>query len=229
MADPKKLTQMTETTLPALTDLMYLVINPGSVPQGMKMTLQSLLTLFLAENVARYADASVINSKVHKQLWLAGWMNAITSGCGDQYLDESSTNKVNMGSFPFDKDAVEYAFVNVAMPDDYAGGDVYAKFYWKHGSGGSAFKVSWGLQGVGFGDGDALDAAHGTAEYANDEGGTAETLYISPITDAITLAGTPAAGDLVALRVLRKADDGSNDTLDVDANLVGVMLWYPVE
>ncbi|HBF40541.1 MAG TPA: hypothetical protein DDW19_01810 [Anaerolineaceae bacterium] len=228
MADPKKLTQMTEVTLPLLTDLAYTVINPGSVPQGMKMPWQSLLTLFLAQNVARYADASVINNKVHKQLWLAGWMNAITSGCGDQYLDESSTNKVNMGSFPFDKDAIEYAFVNVAMPDDYAGGDVYAKFYWKHLA-GTAFKVSWGLQAVGFGDGDALDAAYGTAQYANDEGGTAGHLYISPLTAAITPAGTPAAGDFVSLRALRKADDGSNDTLDADAYLIGVMLWYPVE
>jgi len=228
MADPKKLTQMTETTLPALTDLMYLVINPGSVPQGMKMTLQSLVTLFLAENVARYADASVINDKVHKQLWLAGWMDTITAGCGDQYIDESTTNKVNLASFPFDPDSIEYAYVNVAMPDDYAGGDVYAKFYWKHLA-GTAFKVSWGLQGVGFGDGDALDAAYGTAQFANDEGGTAGNLYISPLTAAITPAGSPAAGDLVSLRVQRKADDGSNDTLDVDAYLIGAMLWYPVE
>ncbi len=228
MADPKKLTQMTETTLPALTDLMYLVINPGSVPQSMKMTLQSLLNLFLEQNVARYANASVINNKVHKQLWIAGWMDTITAGCGDQRMDESTTNKVNLASFPFDKDSIEYAYVNVAMPDDYAGGAVYAKFYWMHLA-GTAFKVSWGLQGVGFGDGDALDAAYGTAQFANDEGGTAGNLYISPLTAAITLAGSPAAGDLVALRALRKADDGSNDTLDVDANLVGVMLWYPVE
>jgi len=227
MADPKKLTQMTETTLPALTDLMYLVINPGSVPQGMKMTLQSLLNLFLEQNVARYANASVINNKVHKQLWIAGWTPTITAGCGE-YIKESSTNKVNQASFGFDKDSIEYAFVNVAMPDDYAGGDVYAKFYWKHRA-GTAFKVSWGLQGVGFGDGDALDAAYGTAKYANDEGGTAGSLYISPITDAITLAGTPAAGDFVSLRALRKADDGSNDTLNADAYLIGVMLWYPVE
>ncbi len=228
MADPKKVTQMTETTLPVLTDLVYVVINPGSVPQGMKMTLQSLQTLILDDNVARYADASVIDSKVHKQLWLAGWMETITNGCGEQYIDESSTHKVNLDSFPFDKDAIEYAYLNVAMPDDYAGGTVYAKFYWKHLA-GTAFKVSWGLQGVGFGDGDALDAAHGTAQYANDEGGTAGSLYISPLTAAITLAGTPGAGDLVALRALRKADDGSNDTLDADALLIGVMLWYPVE
>lgn len=228
MADPKKVTQLTETTLPAGTDLFYLVINPGSVPQGMKIELDSVKTYILADNVARYADASVIDSKVHKQLWIPGWMETITNGCASQYIDESSTNKVNLASFPFDKDAIEYGYVNVVMPDDYAGGDVYAKFYWKHLA-GTAFKVSWGLQGVGFGDGDALDAAHGTAQYANDEGGTAGSLYISPMTAAITLAGTPGAGDLVALRALRKADDGSNDTLDADALLIGVVLWYPVE
>lgn len=228
MADATKVTQKTETTLPVLTDIMYVVINPDSVPQGMKMTLQSLQTLMLSENLARYADASVIDGKVHKQLWIAGWVATVNNGCGDQYTLETTTNKLNFSSLPFDKDAIEYAYVNVAMPDDYSGGDVYAKFYWQH-LGGTTFKVAWGLQGVGFANGNGLDAAHGTAQYVHDEGGTAKSLYISPLTAAITLAGSPVAGELIALMVQRKATDVDYDTLDVDALLIGVMLWYPVE
>ena len=79
-----------------------------------------------------------------------------------------------------------------------------------------------------FSNDDTLDAAQGTAKYANDTGGTTSDLYISPLTAAITLAGTPVAGDLVQFRASRKANDGTNDTLAVDAYLLGAMIWYPV-
>jgi hypothetical protein len=114
------------------------------------------------------------------------------------------------------------------MPDDYDGGTVTAIFYWLH-TGGTAFKVSWGLQAVATGDGDPLDVPQGTAIYANDEGGTPNDDYHSPETAEITIAGTPAAGKLIQFRVSRKADDGTNDTLDADAYLIGVLIKYGVQ
>jgi len=114
------------------------------------------------------------------------------------------------------------------MPLDYDGGTITAKFYWTHPATTVNFKVSWGLQGVATGDGDTLDVAQGTAVYANDEGGTTSDNYTSPATSAITIAGTPAAGKLINFRVLRKADDGTNDTLAVDAYLIGVLIEYGI-
>ena len=41
----------------------------------------------------------------------------------------------------------------------------------------------------------------------------------------MTLAGTPAAGELVQFRIFRDADNGS-DTLAADAKLIQVKIYY---
>ena len=69
--------------------------------------------------------------------------------------------------------------------------------------------------------------AQGTAVYSNDEGGTA-MLYISPATSAMTIGGTATAGKMVQFRASRKADDATNDTLNVDAYLIGALIKYGV-
>lgn len=163
-----------------------------------------------------------------KNLWVGGWKPCLTNGCAAAAQLEMGTNKNVVDYVAFDKDAIEYAYVNVPMPLDYDGGVITAKFYWLHPA-ATAFKVSWGLQGIAITDGDALDVAQGTAIYANDEGGTTSDLYISPDTADITIGGTPAAGKMIQFRVSRKADDGTNDTLDVDAYLLGVLIKYGVE
>jgi len=170
----------------------------------------------------------VEGSTKYKQLWIGGWKPTITSGCGSESQIEMSTNKNVYDYVPFDANTIEYAYSVVPMPADYTGGAIVAKFYWAHPTTTTNFKVSWGLQGVSFADDETLDAAFGTAQYANDEGGTTNDLYISDLTSAITIAGSPSAGELVNWRVLRKADDATNDTLAVDAYLIGVMIWYPV-
>jgi hypothetical protein len=70
---------------------------------------------------------------------------------------------------------------------------------------------------------DALDTAFGTAQSSTDTGGTTDDLYQGPECSAITIAGTPAEGDVVFFRVARNPASGS-DTLAVDARLHGVVL-----
>lgn len=163
----------------------------------------------------------------YKNLWIGGFKPTVTSGCAPAAQIEMGTNKNVYDYLAFDATTVEYAYVNVPLPLDYDGGVVTAKFYWLHPA-ATAFKVSWGLQGIAITDDGTLDVAQGTAIYANDEGGTTSDLYISPDTADITIGGTPAAGKLIQFRVLRKADDGTNDTLDVDAYLLGVLIKYGV-
>ena len=89
--------------------------------------------------------------------------------------------------------------------------------------------MAWALQGVAIGDDDALDAAFGTAVVAGaastgDTGGTTDDLYSTPESAAITIAGTPAASDMVIFRLLRDVSDAA-DTLAVDARLHGITLF----
>jgi len=153
-------------------------------------------------------------------MWSSG-----TTGAAYSTKMELATNKENVYYIAFDPDVVEYAEVTVMMPSDYNGGTVTAAFVWTHPTAATNYGVVWACQGRSYGDGEALDQAWGTAQSSTDTGGTAGYAYISPATSAITLAGTPAASELVQFRVYRDATNGS-DTLAVDGRLLGVMITF---
>lgn len=248
MAD-KTIFDLTAGAAPALTDLTFNGQSPSGTPVLRKLTWTSIRNLLvgapaaisdfivsngtvwqkktLAETQIALHPYNLISGVYHKQLWIAGFSPTLTSPCADTASIEMGTNKNMYSYLAFDKDSIEYAYANVPLPDDYTGGDLYFKVYWLHPA-ATAYKVSWGLQGVVISNDDSLDVAQGTAIYVNDEGATTSDLYISPISTALTLAGTPGAGDLAQFRISRKADDATNDTLDVDAYLLGAMVWYPV-
>lgn len=167
---------------------------------------------------------TIIGGKRHKQLWISNWQPTLTNGCGARAQIEMGTNKNVYDYVPFDTGTAEYAYANTAMPDDYTGGAVYAKFYFTHPTGTGTVKFK--LSGVGVVSDGTLDVAQGTAVGATTTGGTANDLYISAITSAITPGGTLTAGTHINWKIQRDVD---NDTLTVDAYLLGVMIWYPVE
>jgi hypothetical protein len=151
-----------------------------------------------------------------------------SNGCASLATVETSTNKVNLNTLDFDAASPEYAQSWVCLPPSYNGGTITAIPIWKHASTSTNFKVSWGLQAVAFSDGAAGDTAFGTAQYSNDTGGTTNAIYIGPETSAITIGGSPAGGRPCCFQMLRKADDATNDTLAIDAGLIGWLCFYTV-
>lgn len=197
---------------------------------GSDITTGTSTTLFATPKSLK--DAGVVPVKLiggvpHKQLWIAGWKPTLTSGCAQPAQLEMTTNKNVYDYLAFDASTIEYAYANVALPDDFSGSTIYAQFYWMHPATTTNFGVQWDLQAVTIGDGGNLDVAYGTAIAVADTGGTTSYLYISSVTPAITVTGTPAAGKLCQFRVFRYPP-GEVDTLAVDAYLLGVMIWYPV-
>jgi hypothetical protein len=140
-------------------------------------------------------------------------------------VTETTTNKINRRTLDFDKDTIEYVQFRIAMPKSWDEGTITFQPIWTHAATTTNFKVSWGLQAVAISDGEDGDAAFGTAQYSNDTGGSTGFVYIGPESAAITVAGTPATEDSVTFQVLRKADDATNDTLAVDASLIGIRLY----
>lgn len=153
----------------------------------------------------------------------AGMWPSTTSGCATNTKNEYGTNDVDMYSLDFDASTDEYAQATVWMPDDWNAGTVTAKFMWTAAS--SSGDVVWGLQGISYANDDAIDSAWGTAQTATDTLTATGDICITSATSAITLAGTPAAGEPVQLRVYRDADAGG-DTLAADAMLLGVKIYY---
>lgn len=147
-----------------------------------------------------------------------------SGGCATITTRTSAANMPDIITLDFDASAEEYAQFAIPMPKKWNLGTITAKFIWSHGSTTTNFAVIWGLQAVAVSNDDTIAVAYGTAQTAIDTGGTTDDLYVSPETSAITIAGTPAAEDVVYFRVYRKAADGS-DTLAVDARLIGVVLY----
>lgn len=181
--------------------------------------------------VIAYVKAAAVPLEAGRQtVWIpASAMIARTTNGAASGTAETSTNKIMFKTLDFDASTIEYAQFSIRMPKSWNEGTVTAVFTWSHASTTTNFKVSWGLQAVAISNDDAGDAAFGTAQYANDEGGTTNDIYMSPETSAITIAGTPQAEDWVVFQVLRKADDGTNDTLAIDARLHGVTLYLTTD
>jgi len=145
-----------------------------------------------------------------------------TNGAGYGTLQTSTNNNLS-DYMAFDPSTQEYAGFTLAMPKGWDEGSLTFHVLWSHPSTTVSFGVVWSLSAVAVGDDDALDVAFGTAQTSTDTGGTTDDLYHSPTSSAITVAGTPAAEDLVQFQITRVVSDGS-DTLLVDARLHAIVI-----
>ncbi|HYE47010.1 MAG TPA: hypothetical protein VEA44_14705 [Caulobacter sp.] len=171
------------------------------------------------------ADAAIAQG-LHT-IWVpAGAMVTRSTNGAAAGTTELSSNKVMLKTFDFDASTQEHVQFQVAMPKSWNESTVTAVFHWTAASGSG--NVIWGLQGLATSDDDAMDAAFGTAQEVTDTLLTANDNHRTSATSAITIAGTPAAEDLVIFQVYRKAASAS-DTLAVDAKLLGVKLFITID
>lgn len=159
-------------------------------------------------------------------VWIpaAAMIPRLTGGPADGWT-ETPTNAVQLRTLDFDPAVAEFAQFQVAMPRSWNEGAVSFQALWSHGAASGAFGVVWQLQAVALSDGDGLDAAFSPATSVADAGGVADTLYQSAESAAFTPAGSPTEGDLVVFQISRAATDAA-DTLAVDADLIGVRLFF---
>lgn len=157
-------------------------------------------------------------------LHAAGGMGTATSGGGDANnlpeQAETSGQKVNYHYLAMATG--ESVFWNILMPLNWNAGTLTAIPIWTAASGSDDVKFE--VKGGSFANSDALDTALGAAGSVEDTLITAEDVHISGATGAITLAGTPAAGEYVVIEVKRVAPGGVD--LGVDVRLLGVRLLY---
>jgi hypothetical protein len=175
-----------------------------------------------ASQVKDYVGASNLAS-----IWVpaAGIRPSSTGGCAALALIASAANQPDISTLDFDATTAEYAQFWIRMPKNWNEGTITAKFYWSHAATTTNFGVRWGLQGVAISNDDTIAVAYGTAAEVTDTGGTTNDIYVSDATGAITVAGTPAADDMVAFRVYRDPANGA-DTMAIDARLHGVAVFY---
>lgn len=200
-----------------------LLHNAANLDLSGDQTLKLLKTV--AGKVVQYVDEAGGDPAPSPEIFLtaAGGWPSTTGGCAANTKNEYGTNDLDLYSLDFDQTTEEYAQWSVWMPDDWDAGTITAKFVWSAASGTG--DVIWALQGRSFANDDAIDQSWGTAQTVTDTLLATGDIHYSSVTSAITLAGGPAAGELVQFRVYRDADAGG-DTLNADARLLGVKLYF---
>jgi hypothetical protein len=154
---------------------------------------------------------------------MAGAMTPATTNGAAQGQHEAAGGQ-NWKVLDFDTTTQEFACFSVPFPKSYNNGTVTFQPIWTH-AGGTAGSQNcvWALQGYAFSDGDALTQTFGTEQTSDDTCQAVNLVHIGPTSAAITIAGTPAAGDVVHFRIKRVP---ASDNMAGDARLIGIRLFF---
>lgn len=181
--------------------------------------------LAAADLNSNFGNLDYLNAKINEQIQIGAGAMVPAASSGASPGEFTTSNQRTYTCMDFIDGSITYAVVCISLPSDYDGGTMTAKFYWTANS-TSTNSVVWSIGGVAIGDDETLDVAGGTAQTVTDANkSTAYKLSISDATFAITLAGTPAAGELVRFVISRDPTNGS-DTLAATARLLKVVLTY---
>ena len=155
-------------------------------------------------------------------------MFGTTTNGADAQAIETTATRPEMKVLDFDASTAEYAQFSIAMPKSWNLGTVTFQAFWSP-SNTNTGDCLIGLQGVGVANDDTSDIAFGTAVDVTDAGGGAvEDVLVSPVSAAVTIAGTPADNDYTYFQVVRNATSVS-DTFTGDARLLGIKLFYTTD
>jgi microcystin-dependent protein len=174
------------------------------------------------------AAATDLGAGKHAFFFPAASMTARTTNGAARGSVETTTNKIMLSTLDFDTTTQEFVQFQVRMPKSWNEGAVTASFTLSHASTTTNFGMVFAIEAVAISDGDAGDAAFGTAQQVVKTGGTTNMLYITAETPAMTIGGTPAAEDWVVFQVKRVPADAS-DTMAIDARLHGVTLYLTTD
>jgi hypothetical protein len=162
-------------------------------------------------------------------MWVpAAAMLAPTTNPADSAQVETTATRPDLNVFDFDASTKQYTQFTVAMPKSWNEGTVTYQVYWSPSTTNTGNAI-FGVQGVACADGDTIDVAYGTAIEVTDAGiGTVEDQQVTAESSAMTVAGSPAAGEQTYFQLYRDAADGS-DTFTGECRVLGVKIFYTTD
>jgi len=149
-----------------------------------------------------------------------------TNGCASITQVELS-NGPEIKVLDFDPSSDENAQFSIAFPKSWNEGTITFKAFFTV-TGTDTGTVAWGLSGVAIADDGSIDTAFGTnvVATAKAHSGTSNDLDVTAESGAVTIAGSPAAGEQVFFQIMR---DVSADTQTGDARLLGIQLFFTTD
>jgi len=165
-------------------------------------------------------------SAVTEEIWIpAGSFTSATTNGAEITSRETTTNKVNYHYAGFDTTTSEIVWFTWTPPANWNAGTVRFKLYWTNTAGLTTETIDFDLAAVAFADDDALDTAVGTAQNVTDTWIAQNDLHITAYSSAITIAGSPSAGEEIHFKLSR---DVASDNLTGDCDVIGILLEYSV-
>ena len=174
-------------------------------------------------------NGSALKIAGKETIWVpAAAMYGPTTNPADAAQVETTATRPDLKVFDFDASTKQYTQFTIAMPKSWNEGTLTYQVYWSPSTTNTGNCI-FGLQGVACADGDTIDVAYGTAINITDAGiGTVEDQQISAESSAMTVAGSPAAGELTYFQLLRDAADGS-DTFTGECRVLGIKLFFTTD
>ena len=162
-------------------------------------------------------------------IWVpAAAMYGPTTNPADAAQVETTATRPDLKVFDFDASTKQYTQFTIAMPKSWNEGTITYQAYWSPSTTNTGNAI-FGLQGVACADNDTIDVAYGTAINITDAGiGTVEDQQITGESSAVTVAGSPAAGEQTYFQFFRDAADGS-DTFTGECRVLGIKLFFTTD
>ena len=174
-------------------------------------------------------NVSAVKIAGKETMWIpAQAMYGPTTNPADAAQVETTATRPDLKVFDFDASTKQYTQFTVAMPKSWNEGTLTYQVYWSPSTTNTGNAI-FGLQAVACADSDTIDVAYGTAINITDAGiGTVEDQQITSESSAVTVAGSPAAGEQTYFQLFRDAADGS-DTFTGECRVLGVKLFYTTD
>tara|TARA_R100000700_G_C3167707_1_gene142605 strand:+ start:48 stop:1280 length:1233 start_codon:yes stop_codon:yes gene_type:complete len=174
-------------------------------------------------------NVSAVQIAGKETMWVpAAAMYATTTNGADSAQVETTATRPDLKVFDFDASTKQFTQFTVAMPKSWNEGTLTYQVYWSPSTTNTGDAI-FGLQAVACADNDTIDVAFGTAINITDAGiGTVEDQQITSESSAMTVAGSPAAGEQTYFQLFRDAADGS-DTFTGECRVLGVKIFFTTD
>lgn len=203
------------------------IVDPADVTKTLRFNCDAISTATDVVASVKSDNAINLGSVGTHELWIPGGaMYTVTTNGADFASRELATNDVMISGFNFDTTTAQKTQFNWATPANWNAGTIRFKLYWTTTGGSSAQTVDFDLAGVSFANDNPLDTAFGTAQNVTDVWIADDDLHVTAYSTAITIAGTPVAGEFVKFQLSR---DVASDNLGVDAEVLGILIEYSTD
>ena len=197
------------------------------VPDG-KLTLASTAVTSTAAELNKLDGAGTLAQAGKQTIWVPATAitPTVTNGCASIATVETTAGRPDMQVLDFDASSDEHAQFSVAFPKSWNAGTVTFQLFWTSTATDTGTCV-FELQAVAASDNTTIDVDFGTGQTVSDAAqGAAEELYVSPESNAITIAGSPGDNELVFFDLYR---DVSADNMEEDARVIGIKLFFTTD